>query len=177
MRPSNVVRLVTSMFVVLPALLLPPSPVAATSQLNEYDGSLCRLLQSSMNFGFASTFDGTGNMIQPNGNTGSVSFLCPATLSSNIANQMSPYAVKNLIFTIDLKINPTNAVVTPACQEVVDSLAGATTVNNYVLGNTDSNTYSPVTRVYYVCTAPGLPDPLHQQYYLRSYQFSVAYQV
>ena len=173
MRPSIVVRLFASMFVVLPALLLPPVPAAATSQLNEYDGSLCRLLQLSANGGFASTFDGTGNMIDPHGNHGSVSLLCPATLSSNI--QSMPYGVKNLTLTIDLRINPTTTTVTPTCQEVVDSLNGATTVNNLAVGTMDGNTYTAVTRVYYVCTAPGLPDPTTQQYYLRSYQVSLAY--
>jgi hypothetical protein len=173
MRPSNVVRILSSMFVVLPALLLPPAPAAASSQLNEYDGALCPLLGLSTAAGFRSVFDGTGNMIQPNGNRGSVAFLCPATLSYSISS--TPYAIKNLLFTIDLRTFPVETAVTPTCQQVVDTLGKAKSIDN-VVGQTDSTLYTPVTRLYYVCTAPGLSDPT-QQYYLHSYQVSVAYQL
>jgi len=160
-------------FLVSATLSVSP-PLAVATQLNEYDGSMCRLLNISSDpppagAGYKSTIDGTGNMIQPPQNGTTVWFLCPATLTGNI--QLNPYSVKDILFTIDLKTNPAGTVVTPSCQGEVDSLQGGRNIVNDVANGVGLDTRTlPASRIYFVCSAPAA-----SQLYLRSYSLSLSY--
>jgi hypothetical protein len=176
MRSANVTRTLVAMFAVSATLGVSPAPAAATqTQLNEFDGSMCRLLNLSsdpppLGAGYRSTIDSTGNLIQPPGTgASSVWFLCPATLSGNIAS--AAYAVKNTLFTIDLSDTLGN-ILPATCQGQFDTVNGAVNVLNPVANGVglDTRTIPSVNRVFFVCQAAAT-----SLLYLRSYSLTVTY--
>ena len=183
MRSANIIRMFAAIFAVSATLDVSSAPAAATqTQLNEFDGSLCRLLNVSsdpqpIGGGYSSTIDTTGLLIHPpSSGASTVSFLCPATLSGNILNL--PYATKNILFTVELS-DTTGHNQPVSCQGEFDTVSGGVyvinpaafpTLQGVVNGVLDMGPFPPVNRAFFLCHAAAT-----SLLYLRSYSLTLTY--